>query len=66
MLNADGYINAIKTIRRLGHNKWEMTATSNGAVTFEPLENFSLKDAKDFIDAVMAMGAARARAEEQR
>jgi len=58
-LNANNFIEAIKSVRTLGHNRYEVRQGINGQVILEPVPSVGLKEAKDFIEEVMAMGVRR-------
>ena len=59
VLNAINFIEAIKSVRTLGHNRYEVRQGINGQVILEPVPSVSLKEAKEFIEEVMAMGVRR-------
>ena len=58
-MNAINFIEAIKSVRTLGHNRYEVRQGINGQVILEPVPSVSLKEAKEFIEEVMAMGVRR-------
>ena len=58
-LNANNFIEAIKSVRTLGHNRYEVRQGINGQVILEPVPSVGLKEAKEFIEEVMAMGVRR-------
>jgi len=58
-LNAINFIEAIKSVRTLGHNRYEVRQGAYGQVILEPVPSVGLKEAKDFIEEVMAMGVRR-------
>src|SRR6185312_10326177 len=51
-LNAINFIEAIKSVRTLGHNRYEVRQGINGQVILEPVPSVGLKEA-------MAMGVRR-------
>jgi hypothetical protein len=63
VLDATGFISAIKTVRTLGGQRYEITNNGQGfAVT--PLGTIGLKEAKDFVEDIMALGVERYLAEQ--
>ena len=58
-MNAINFIEAIKSVRTLGHNRYEVRQGAYGQVILEPVPSVGLKEAKDFIEEVMAMGVRR-------
>lgn len=63
VLDATGFISAIKTVRTLGSQRYEITGVGQGFAV-NPLGTIGLKEAKDFIEDVMALGVERYLAEQ--
>ena len=58
-MNAINFIEAIKSVRTLGHNRYEVRQGTYGQVILEPVPAVCLKEAKDFVEDIMALGVAR-------
>lgn len=60
ILNANDFIQAIKTVRTLGSPQFTVRPDDKGNLVVVPANGpIGLKDAKDFIEDVMALGVRR-------